>query len=142
MGRGRPSGPKVRCNNQWTEARFRSFIFSLLRQGTRRWAPKSDVKKEGKVSRGIYECASCKQHVPVTVPTITKEGKRKRVNNVFVDHIEPIVDPAVGFTTWDEYIERMFCEKDNLQLLCKECHDIKSKEETKIKKERIQKHGK
>ena len=83
--------------------------------------------KEANVSRGIYLCASCKEEVPLTV----KDG-RKRIKNVFVDQIDPIVDPNVGFTTWDDCINRMFCESDNLQVLCKECHDVKSKEERAI----------
>lgn len=131
---GRPSGPKTRCNGQWTEARFRSFIFSILRSGTRRWAPKIEVKKEARVERGMYLCAGCNEAVPVTVPTVDSKGKRKRVNNVFVDHIEPIVDPSEGFTSFDTYIENMFCEKDNLQVLCKACHDQKSKQEREIAK--------
>ena len=71
----------------------------------------------------MYECADCEQHVPTTV----KEGAR-RTKNVFVDHIEPIV-PVTGWISWDSCIERMFCEAKNLQLLCKSCHDSKSKEE-------------
>jgi len=50
------------------------------------------------------------------------------------DHIEPVV-PLTGFTTWDEVIERLFCEKDNFQALCKECHALKTKEERAIAKE-------
>lgn len=76
------------------------------------------------MSRGVYECAACKQHVPTTV---REGGGRKK--NIFVDHIEPVVDPDKGFTTWDEYISRMFCEKDNLQLLCAACHDVKTADE-------------
>ncbi|NOQ73255.1 MAG: HNH endonuclease [Crocinitomix sp.] len=130
----RPSGPKVRCSGQWTESRFNSFVTSLLRQGTRRWGPLQEVKKAANVSRGIYECAECKEHVPVTV----RDG-RKRKQNTFVDHIDPIVDPAIGFTTWDEYINRIFCEEDNLQLICKACHDTKSTEERAIATERRKK---
>ena len=120
----RPSGPKIRCNGQWTEARYKSFITSLLRQGTRRWAPITQVEKEARVERGLYKCANCNEVVPPTV----KDG-RKRVRNVFVDHINPIVDPETGFTNWDDYIENIFCEKENLQLLCKACHDDKSTKE-------------
>lgn len=125
----RPSGPKTRNSGEWTEARFNSFIKSLLRQGTRRWGPIHQVKKEAWVARGLYECAHCKQHVGPTY----RDG-RKRKQNIFVDHIAPIIDPAVGFTTWDDCIERMFCEKDNLQVLCKDCHDKKSQEEKEITK--------
>lgn len=124
---GRPSGPKTRCSGQWTEAKFNSFIRNQLRSATRKWAPINDVKKEANVERGVYLCAGCKELVPPT----TKQG-RKRVQNIFVDHIDPIVDPTVGFEGFDVYIERMFCEKGNLQLLCGECHDKKSMEERRI----------
>jgi len=49
-------------------------------------------------------------------------------STVEVDHITPVVG-AGGFTTWDDYIENMFCDKDNLQVVCKPCHKIKSKQE-------------
>lgn len=133
---GRPAGPKTRCGGQWTEARYRTFITSILRQGSRRWAPISQVQKEANVGRAQYKCAGCGEIVPPTV----KEG-RKRVKNILVDHIDPIVDPEVGFTTWDEYIERMFVEKDKLQLLCKDCHDAKSMQERAIATERRKNNG-
>lgn len=123
----RPSGPKTRCNGEWTESRFKTFIRSQLRQGTRKWAPITETLKEAREERGFYKCAGCNFVVPFTI----KEG-RKRVNNVFVDHIKPITDPELGFTTWDDVIEGMFCEKDNLQVLCKACHDIKTQEEKEI----------
>ena len=85
------------------------------------------------MERGKYLCAVCKQVVPVTV----KVG-RKRVKNVFVDHIDPIVDPRVGFVSWDVFIERMFCEEDNLQVVCGDCHDKKSLKERAQAKERRQ----
>lgn len=131
---GRPSGPKTRCNGQWTEARYRSFITSLLRSGTKRWAPINEVKKQARVKRGFYLCACCGELVPNTI----KEG-RKRVQNIFVDHVDPIVDPEVGFVSWDTMIERMYCEAENLQLLCKACHDNKSAEERAIAVERRRK---
>lgn len=78
----------------------------------------------------------CKESVPNTL----KEGRR-RVQNIFVDHIVPVVDPEVGFTNWDDYIEGMFSEEDNLQLLCKKCHDRKSTEERSVAQERRKREG-
>lgn len=49
-------------------------------------------------------------------------------NAVQADHITPVVGPK-GFTTWDEYIERLYCEADGFQILCKECHAKVTKEE-------------
>ena len=96
-----------------------------------RWAPISKALAKAKVARGFYHCAACGEDVPLT----TRQG-RKRIKNVRVDHINPIVDPAVGFVDWDMLIERMFCEEDNLQVLCHSCHEIKTNEEKAIAKAR------
>ena len=116
--------PKPRNNNQWTEARFNTFIKSLLRKGTMRWGPVNTTKKKAWVERGKYLCKGCEKVVPLTV------DKKK---NVFVDHIHPVINPVEGFTTWDDYIERMFCEERNLQVLCKKCHDAKSEKERNLR---------
>jgi len=50
------------------------------------------------------------------------------------DHIEPIV-PLTGFDSWDNVIERLYCEVEHYQALCKECHSKKSKEENRIRRE-------
>lgn len=126
-------GALVKCDGKWTQAKFNSFIKNNLRSATRKWAPIQQCKKRANVSRGLYKCESCGNEVP---PTVFDEEKRKRMKNIFVDHEVPIIDPAVGFTTWDECIERMFCDSNNLQLICKDCHTIKSREEIEIAKKR------
>ena len=130
---GRIPGPLVKNDGTWTAAKFNSFIKNNLRSATRKWAPIQKCKKKAHVARGLYKCDECGQEVP---PTVFDEEKRKRVKNIFVDHVEPIIDPAVGFTTWDECIERMFCDSSNLQLLCKQCHSAKSQEEIEVAKKR------
>jgi hypothetical protein len=57
----------------------------------------------------------------------------KRVRNVAVDHINPVVCPVAGFTSWDELIDRMFVEADGFQVLCTECHKKKTGDERKIR---------
>lgn len=121
---GRPSGDKNRCGARWTESKFNSFIRSLLRSGTKRWAPISDVLKAARTRRGFYLCAGCREEVPLTI----KEGRRSR-KNVFVDHIQPVINPEKGFEGWDAFVEKLFCEEDNLQVLCNECHSIKTQSE-------------
>lgn len=120
---GRPKGELCKCDGRWTKAQFNSFIKNNLRSATRKWAPINACKKKAHVGHGEYLCAGCNEIVP---PTIFDEEKNKRVKNIFIDHIIPIIDPEIGFTTWDECIDRMFCDSDNLQLLCKKCHDVKS----------------
>ena len=48
-----------------------------------------------------------------------------------VDHIEPVVDPKEGFISWDVFIDRLFCERANLQAVCKPCHKVKTQKEKK-----------
>ncbi len=105
-----------------TPTKYRSWVISLLRRGTMRWPPRNECLKEAKTERRInfvtgrlaqhYRCAGCKEEFPLS--------------QVCIDHIEPVV-PAEGFSTWDNYITRMFCPKSNLQVLCKLCHDVKTK---------------
>lgn len=50
-----------------------------------------------------------------------------------VDHIEPIIplNRRLEDMSWDEVINRAWCEFNNLQPLCKPCHKTKTKEEAK-----------
>ena len=57
----------------------------------------------------LYQCASCEAY-------FKREGLE-------VDHISE-VGPFKG--DWNEYLERMFCSSDNLQLLCISCHSRKT----------------
>lgn len=125
------AGEKTRNGNQWTEAKYNSFIKGALRKQWMRWGPNNNCKRNARVSRGLYLCEGCKQHIPAS---IVIDGKRK--NNVFTDHINPVIDPHVGFIGWDSVVDRMFVEEDVLQCLCKACHDEVTAEERSIAKER------
>lgn len=116
---------------QWTAARFHSFVKSALRQASMRWPPKNQIKKEARVERGKYLCNSCGEIVPASIKV---DGVRK--NNVHVDHIVPVIDPAVGFVSWDETIKRLYCEKEGLQVLCSACHKLITDEERRVAKAR------
>ena len=50
-----------------------------------------------------------------------------------MDHIDPVVNPETGFTTFDDYIERMFCGVAGFQVLCKSCHDAKTYLENQLR---------
>jgi hypothetical protein len=125
----RPSGEKIKAGGRWTQAKYNSFIKNQLRQATRKWPPISDVLREARTRRGWYLCAGCGEEVPATV----KDGA-KRTKNVHVDHEPAVIDPEKGFTTWDECVERMFCEADSLQVLCHSCHSKVTAEETELRK--------
>lgn len=121
---------RVKYNNgDWTVARFNSFVKSALRAASQRWPPKYCVLNAAKVGKKInwktgriaehYKCNSCKKEFPL--------------KEVQVDHLNPVV-PVTGFTTWDEVINNMFCEQEDLQVLCTECHNTKSLRERQERK--------
>lgn len=110
---------------EWTPARHKAFIVSVLRSGTRRYPPKYQCLNAAKTEKKInektgrlaqhYRCAGCNGEFTST--------------NIAVDHIAPVVDPKVGFVDWNTFIDRLFCTEDNLQALCTECHSTKTKKE-------------
>ena len=116
---------KKRNGGEWTEARFKSFVTSALRAASRRWPPKYKALKEAFAGRKVnaktgklamhYTCVACNKLYVAT--------------DVQVDHIKPVVDPKKGFVSWDVYINRMFCEIEDLQVMCKPCHKIKTDQE-------------
>lgn len=110
---------------RWTLARYRSFIKSLLRAGTMRWGPKYEAIKKAFVKRAVNPRTGklCKLHKCALCGGLFPQ------NAIRADHIKPVVDPRVGFISWDEYIERMFCEVENFQALCVPCHEKKTNED-------------
>lgn len=111
---------KTRNFGTLSEAGFRSFIISALRKQSLRWKPINECRKKNRVRRGVYRCEICGK--------LIKKGE--------VDHISPVV-PVSGFTTWDDYINNMFCEIDGFQLLCSECHEIKTNKENEERKSKV-----
>lgn len=112
--------PSATGDQKPKRANLKRFLISVLRRATYRWPARSEALKEGRKDRNAYECAMCKD--------IYKN------NEVVLDHIKPVVDPKFGFTTWDDYINRMFPEKDGFQVLCSSCHDIKTGLEDEMRK--------
>lgn len=115
---------------EWTKARRHSFIVSVLRSGTQRYPPKYLTLNEAKTEKKInqksgriaqhFECNACHNDFPA--------------KDVQIDHILPVVGRD-GFTTWDSFINQLYCSKENLQVLCTECHSIKTKQENKERKD-------
>ena len=111
-------------NKQWTQARFNSFVKGALRAASQRWPPKYSVlskafttRKENKATGRLakhFRCSKCKEEFP-----------QKEVE---VNHIVPVV-PLSGFDSWDKVIERLFCEEDGLEVVCRVCHKEITKEE-------------
>lgn len=117
--------PRTRGNGTMTEAMYWAFIRSCLRQKSRYWKPilvaklaaKQDYEGPNKRQKFEYICNSCKQGF-----------MEKDIN---VDHIKAAGALNCG-DDLKEFVETLFCEVDNLQVLCETCHNIKTQGESKF----------
>ena len=104
----------------WTEARYWSFIRSALRSAWRRYPVKWEVLKEasrsvtGQRHKTEYQCNECKQWF--------------KGAEVQVDHVTP-AGQLTDYKHLPSFVEGLYCGKENLQVLCSECHGEKSKKE-------------
>ena len=116
--------PRTRAGGTWTKARYFGFIRSALRNAYSRYPPKFQAKeaarrkkKAGK--RFEYQCAVCNKWFPNS--------------ETEVDHIEP----AGSLRSYDDlpaFVEKLFCEPDGLQVVCKVCHQRKTNDENAKRK--------
>ena len=103
------------------DTKLKAFIINTLRRASFRHKPRGEAKKKAKVKVGEYSTGRAKYgYKCVACEEVFKSG------DVKVDHIDPVVDPKKGWQNFDVYIERMFCDEDKMQVLCKGCHDEKT----------------
>ena len=95
------------------DKKTKTYIISALRRIWRWSKERHEVLRAAHLYKNTYKCAQCKNNFD-----------RQHVK---VDHIKPVV--IKKFWGWTEYIERLFCTELNLQVLCQNCHNVKSKRE-------------
>ncbi len=120
------AAPKIRNSGTYTESMFWSFIRSALRQKSRWWKPITECKQK---ARRIYKGPLKRQKWEFQCNKCKKWFKDKEVS---VDHIKP-VGTLTCANDLPQFVENLFCEIDNLQVLCSNgehsCHHIKTQKE-------------
>jgi len=114
-----PKKEKTRNNGTMTEAAFWSMLRSHLRRKTTSWKPRNEAIKrasrryvgENKRRKIEVQCAKC-------------EGWFAR-DQIEVDHIIE-AGSLKSFADLPSFVERLFCEVDGFQVLCKNCHNLKT----------------
>ncbi len=109
------------CRGAWRRIFARSPIcIEVLNEGKRRVPKYNKDGSRAKVDAVEYHCQVCNTWVRASV-----KGK----SNIAVDHIDPVIDEERGFIDWNTFHDRLFCEKKNLQRICKTCHQVKTNAE-------------
>ena len=106
----------------WSVARYQSFVRSSMRMAWRKWPPRYEALKNArrksttsnKKQKWEFQCAACQNWFM---------GKE-----VYVDHIEPW--GQIWKLSFEEAWSRLLVSSSRLQVLCKQCHDLKSKTES------------
>jgi hypothetical protein len=98
----------------------KTFVTASLRRASLRWPPRNMALKKARVDRGLYRCSMC--------------GEAFKRDEIHIDHIVPVVNPANGFVGWDDFIEKLFCEEEQFQILCKYDHEVKTLMEDEMRK--------
>lgn len=119
-------GEKVKAGNTWTKARYFTFIRSALRRAWSKYPVRYQVMEaarrsyagEDKRTKWEYQCNECKEWF--------------KTKDVQVDHIQS-AGTLKEYSDLPQFVETLFCEADNLQVMCKPCHKIKTAEERKKK---------
>ena len=100
---------------------LKRFLIPKIRSASYRWAERSKAIKNARVERGRYKCEMC--------------NNRELKNGEYaVDHKEPVVDLNGWDGNWDTYINRMFVKAEGFQILCHDCHTIKTDLEVQLRK--------
>lgn len=107
----------------WTR-RLNGYFIAFARR-VFHWSPayREVVQRSERGERGEkrYLCGKCGALV---------ERSEKQV-----DHIEPVIKVGAPWSgSWDEYRDRLFVDAGSLRVLCKPCHQSKSKKENETRR--------
>lgn len=105
----------------------------LLKGAIRRVFSRSETR------RSVLAKAMVSGYHDTSRPRVTKWCKCTSCNKMEptylcqVDHIEPIVptNSSLEEMTWDQIVNNTFCIEDNLAVVCKPCHRLKTLAENK-----------
>lgn len=97
-----------------------AWVRGQLRRISLKWPERTEAIKLARVSHGNYRCAICK-----------RENVRNKEKEV--DHILPVVEINSQQRDWNVFIERLLPYRDQWQILCKLCHEIKTGTENSMR---------
>ena len=110
--------PLTRCGSTMTESQYLAWIRSALRSKSLRWPPRGEALKlsrraykgSNKLQKWEHQCALC--------------SKWWKAKEVVVDHFPVAAGSILSVADIGPFANNLYCEVDNLRVLCKECHDV------------------
>ena len=103
------------------------WLIVKLRRLSLQWPARYESIRRARIEPGVYQCNQCKRPL--------------KIKELHVDHINPVKDPRKVKVTLLQFIQSLFCDVENLQVLCKECHEVKSAKENTVRRKTRGKNG-
>lgn len=102
----------------WSRAPARQAVLKRVR------VEEPKFKKDGSLAARpavFYTCEICGGKA--------KQNRSADYPQIHVDHKDPVVPThsSIDEMSWSEYLNRLFCAEVNLQAICSDCHDVKTK---------------
>lgn len=112
----RKKSPLTRCSGTLTESGYLAWIRSALRAKSLKWKPRNDAllaarrpyKGTNKLQKWECQCSMCSGWF--------------KLKEVVVDHHPHAAGSILSVADIGPFAERLYCEVDNLRVLCVECH--------------------
>lgn len=123
--------------NQKKVPNLRRWLVPHLRRLSIKWPPRTKLYKAGRRELILYNKDGSESKRRVFEHQCNNCKEWFRAKNIHMDHILPVVDVEEIAKTEEEFISKfiisLFCYEDNWQKLCTTCHDVKTREENKIR---------
>jgi len=126
-----------RCAGMMTEANYRAMIKNCLRSLHRTWGGANQAKLDSRDGSKVVNPKTgreCIAHICAHCDTKLMDKE------VEVDHIEPFVpismtwEYMMRYSTLVQVADRLFCEPDGYEVLCKDCHYCKTQVENEMRR--------
>lgn len=115
---------------------LKSYLIRAIRDSFKR----SKLYKEARLKSRVEKVKYKKDGTPAKRPAVFYKCQKcfslEKDKNVEVDHRDPVTSlyTSINELTIESYIARVYCNINNLQVLCKPCHKEKTKQENKLRK--------
>lgn len=110
--------PKTRCSGTMTESAYLSWIRSALRSKSLRWPPRAEALE---LARRTYKGPNKRQKWEYCCSICTKWFN---ATQVIVDHYPVSAGSILCAEDIGPFAQNLFCEVDNLRVLCNPCHAV------------------
>lgn len=97
------------------------------------------AKARAKIDAALFKCESKDCKIALYEGSSVKNylkmcDKYKDIYEVHrakieADHEVEVIDVKKGFCDWNTYIERLYCSAEGYNMLCRECHEKRTKEQ-------------